>query len=182
MGMNSQNMSAFELLQGIQQKSILHALPLPQKSEIKKTFDGIGFSVSGLRFVAPLEQINEILTYTIITEVPGAKKWVKGIANVRGNLLAVSDFAGFVTGSVARYNQKSQILIVQFKDIQAGLIVDEVYGLRHFYEENFSPEHTMTEESFQKFVKGSYQQGNDIWPIIDIHSIVDLPEFRQVAN
>jgi twitching motility protein PilI len=180
--MINRSLSAFELLQDIQHRSFAHALPLPQKSEIKKTFDGIGFSVGGLRFIAPLDQINEILTYTAITEVPGAKKWVKGIANVRGNLLAVSDFAGFVTGRIAQYSQKSQILIVQFKDIQAGLIVDEVYGLRHFFEENFSQEHHVDEDSFKKFVKGNYQQGDDIWPVIDIHSIIDMPEFRQVAN
>ena len=173
--------TAFELLDELSRRSIKYASPLPQKSEIKQTWDGIGFRLGKERFIAPLDQVNEILTYLPITEVPGAKEWVKGIANVRGNLLAISDFSGFVMDRNTKYTHRSQILVVNHKDVQSGLVVDEVYGLRHFFNEDFSTHCTVNEEGMQKFIKGSYSQGEDVWPVVDIYSIVEQPEFKQVA-
>ncbi len=173
--------TAFELLREIANRSIETASPLPQRTEVRETWDGIGFRVGNENFVVPLDQVSEILTYISITAVPGAKEWVKGIANVRGNLLAISDFSGFVQNKVSKYTKKSQILVIHHKDIQSGLIVDEVFGLRHFFTEDFLKKCKVNDDNLQRFIRGGYKQGENLWPVVDIFSIVDEPGFRQVS-
>ena len=67
------------------------ALELPSRQEMVQYWSGIGFMLDGRRYVAPLEQVSEILTVPSYTRVPGVESWMKGVANVRGRLMAVMD-------------------------------------------------------------------------------------------
>ncbi|MCK7576667.1 MAG: chemotaxis protein CheW [Chromatiales bacterium] len=49
---------------------------------------GSRVSVSPIcRLVTPLDHVSEVLPPPAVTPVPGTKKWLKGIANVRGTLV-----------------------------------------------------------------------------------------------
>jgi twitching motility protein PilI len=169
------------LLQEMAQRSRRHAHSLPQQIEVKATWDGIGFKVGEQAAVAPLEQIKEILTSATISRIPGAKEWVKGVSNVRGNLLPILDLQGFLWGKPTKVSRHTRILVIQHKGISAGLIVDEVMGMRHFLEEEFSDDVAAFDGALQALLSGSYRQSGERWAVIDIHKLVEAPEFLQVA-
>ena len=53
---------------------------------------GVGFRLGRERFVVPRDEVREVLMVPpAVTRVPGAKSWVKGLANVRGHLLPLVD-------------------------------------------------------------------------------------------
>ena len=49
----------------------------------------IGFMLGTYSCFLPLSEINEIIYAPLITHVPGAKPWVLGVCNVRGQLVAI---------------------------------------------------------------------------------------------
>ena len=75
----------------------------------------------------------------------------------------------------------SRILVIQHKGVSAGLIVDEVLGMRHFLEEEFSEDVSSIDATFHKLLSGSYRQAGDCWAVFDIHRLVETPEFLKVA-
>ena len=53
--------------------------------------------MAGETYLVAREETREVLTYpSQLTRVPGAKTWVKGLANVRGALLPVIDLRQFL--------------------------------------------------------------------------------------
>ena len=53
---------------------------------------GVGFRIGEEQFVATREQVREVLMLPdSMTRVPGAKRWLLGIANLRGHLLPLVD-------------------------------------------------------------------------------------------
>ena len=77
----------------------------------------------------------EVLPVPAITPVPLTKPWFLGIANVRGALHGVVDFAGFIGtgpasahGSNAGGQARLLLLGTRFSEIRAGLVVDRVLG------------------------------------------------------
>mgnify|MGYP001591266606 FL=1 len=53
---------------------------------------GVGFRIGEEQFVAGRDQVREVLMLPdTITRVPGAKRWLLGIANLRGQLLPLVD-------------------------------------------------------------------------------------------
>jgi twitching motility protein PilI len=103
------------------------------------------------------------------------------VANIRGTLLPVMDLHGFIQGGVTLPGRRSRILVVRHKGISAGLMVDEVLGLKHFYEEEFSAESGTVDPAFARYLRGSYRQEGEIWPVFSMAALVDSPEFMQVA-
>ena len=75
----------FKLLKEIEFRSRHSAAGLPQQDEEREFWQGVVFSIGQERFVAGLGAIAEILNYPAsVTPVPGAKLWMRGIANIRG--------------------------------------------------------------------------------------------------
>lgn len=169
------------ILYQLDQRSKAYAHSLPQQLEAKSTWDGIGFRLGEFTVLAPMEQVGEILTISDISRIPGAKEWVRGIANVRGNLLPILDLPGFVFGKVGKMTRKSRVLVMQYQGIFAGLMVNEVLGMRHFLEEEFSEDVAPLDKSIQPFLTGSIRQRGEVWGVFNIHQLVERPEFMQVA-
>ena len=64
--------------------------------------------------------------------VPGVTNWVLGLANIRGNLMPILDMNGYLYAKPCKIRKESRILIINKHGVVAGLLVDEVYGLRRF--------------------------------------------------
>jgi twitching motility protein PilI len=172
----------FELLRKIEARSQAKALGLPQQIEVRRTWSGIGFRAGSSRLVTPMGEIAEILEYPGMTRVPSALPWVKGIANIRGSLLPVMDLYGFVSGSHTVPGRRSRVLVMRHENFECGLLVDEVLGLRHFFEEEKQPGPEGVTDEFAPFVEGAYRQGDTVWGIFSPRKLAETPAFMEVAS
>lgn len=169
------------LLHELEQRSQVHAHGLPQRLEVKASWEGIGFRMAEHHWVIPLEQVKEILQQVELSYIPGAKEWVRGIANVRGTLLPILDLSGFLLDHRTKMTTRSRILVMQHKGIAAGLLVEEVVGMRHFHAEEFSDDISDIDVSFRQMLLGQYRQFGESWGVFSINHLTDIPEFMQVA-
>lgn len=169
------------LLQDIERKSRANARGLPQQAELEEEWNGIAFRVSGQRLVAPINQVKEMLPLPMLTRVPGAKSWVMGIANVRGMLLPVMDLAMFLDGRHTQIGKASRVMVINHDSVLAGLLVDEVLGLRHFLNEEQTHELPDVALTVQPYLDHGYRKGEDHWAVFSFDKLADSPLFLQVA-
>jgi twitching motility protein PilI len=161
-------------------REALHRLPLEEK--VIEIWSSVGFILNGTRFVAPMDEVAEILTMPRITPVPGVGGWIKGIANVRGRLLPVIDLLGFFIGNQPAASAKlKRLLVIEAGDIYAGLIVDDVLGMQHFAADSYQNRVINVPDAFLSAVIGSYQQGQQIWPIFSPLKLLDDQRFMKLA-
>lgn len=97
---------------------------------------GVGFSMLGQRLVAPMGTVTEILKVPTLARLPRVQPWVEGIANVRGRLLPVIGLAAFLGGSATLAWRSHRVLVLASEAFDCALLVDEVYGLKHFTAES----------------------------------------------
>ncbi len=169
------------LLQEIEQRCLAHAIGLPQQEEIKSTSLAIGFRIGELKMVTPVDEVTELLTYPSLSRIPGTKTWVRGIANVRGNLLPVMDLQDYLTKQSTELTIKSRVLVVNHDGVFSGLLVDEVLGLRHFQDEERKNKLPEVDNFIKSYLSGSYQQDTEEWGIFSMHALAKSPLFLQVA-
>lgn len=170
-----------EVLQSLELRSKQNAFGLPQQIDVKNTWDGVGFMLGQTRLVAAMDEVLEILKMPPMTYVPGAKSWVKGIANVRGTLLPIMDLKGFMGKTLVDVDRRSRVLVVRHKGIAAGLLVDEVLGMQHFFEEEFKAGSKGLDEVVARYVEGVYHQRGTDWSVFGFHRLLETAEFLQVA-
>lgn len=176
-----QNKAPIELLFDIEQLSKQAARGLPQRLDIKESWSGIVFRISEVNLVAPLNQVNEIMHYPKLTLVPGTKKWVKGVANIRGTLLPIMDLQGFLGKNNSPASPKSRVMVIKYEDLAVGLVVDEVLGLKHFNEENQVTAVAKFDASLRSFIQGAFRQDDVETLIFSMHALAGHPDFFKVA-
>jgi len=172
----------FELLRSIEMRSRSKALGLPQREELRQSWSGIGFRIGDVRLVAPFGEVSEILTLPTLTKVPSARPWVMGLANVRGTLLPILDLGMFVEGRKTPLHTRTRLLLVNQKGVMAGVVVDEVFGLRHFYEEEQTDMFPQISQQLMTYLSGAYQQNEIYWGIFSMLHLCQDPQFAEVAS
>jgi twitching motility protein PilI len=123
----------FALLAGLDARFRALDTPLPDEAPPVEVWAGVLFRIRERLFLAPLEQIAEVLEPPAdITPLPGTKPWVLGVANNRGTLLPIFDFAALVYGGMPARRDSDRILVVRQEESPCGLMVAEAIGIRHF--------------------------------------------------
>jgi len=172
---------AYALLQDIDLRSRTKALGLPQQIEVRRTWSGVGFRLGNVYLLSKLEEVDEILVSPEITRVPSALSWVKGIANIRGMLLPIMDLRDFIDGEAIQAGRKTRVILIKKGELVSGLMVDEVFGMRHFFEEERTKNVPESSDNLKKYLQGAFRKGNMHWGIFDMDNLAEDPGFLQVA-
>ncbi|MDJ0919100.1 MAG: chemotaxis protein CheW, partial [Woeseiaceae bacterium] len=117
-----------------------------------------------------------------MTRVPGARRWMLGIANLRGHLLPLADIKLLLGSGRTTLRRNTRVISVNHREIPAGLVVDEVIGFRRFGDQEYKQERTDTVVRCDRFLKGTYQRGSDQWPVFDLFDFVESNLFLQAAE
>jgi twitching motility protein PilI len=169
------------LLREMERRAQGESIETPAAQPSGDVWRGIGFSVGGRRLVTSMADVSEVMHCPKLARVPGAKDWLMGVANLRGALLPVVNLQGFLQGEPASFDRESRILVVEQDEILAGLAVEEVFGVKHFLEEQRLPGVAASENWLGPYVVGSFHVANDTWEVFDVHSLIAAPAFMQVA-
>jgi twitching motility protein PilI len=172
---------ALELLRELERRATSNAAGLPQQEEVKNEWIGIGFRIGDFSFVAPLGEVAELLRYPELSRVPGTKQWVRGIANVRGNLLPVMDLKGYLLQEASTLTGNSRVLVVNHEGVYSGLLVDEVLGLKHFLDEERRKSIPEVNDFIKTYLSGSFIVDGQQWGIFSMHALAESHLFVQVA-
>lgn len=136
MVMTSQIIKPFELLLEYERRSVAHALGSGTKEESSGDWSGIGFKIGEMFLVSSVDDVNEVVILPELIKIPGIDAWVLGLVNIRSNLIPAIDLKQYLTGEPSRITKHSRMLIIDQPGGQAGLVVDEVFGQRHFQEQS----------------------------------------------
>lgn len=171
----------FELLLELERRSIRAAAGRGLETGAQNEWVGVAFRIGEHLFVTPRMQVREILTYPGVTRVPGSKSWLKGLSNVRGQLLPIIDMNEFFGGEETLAGRSTRIIAINHEEIPAGLLVDEVRGFRRFGHEEMKAA-TAPAPGFAPFVTGLFERGEEYWHVMDMMRLVESQTFLQAAE
>lgn len=121
-----------------------------------------GFVIENIGFLIAEKTLSEVVRNTKIYPIPHTKSWMRGLINLRGNLVPVYDFSLLLGLS----NNKTQFdnLLVLGKDSQSvGLLIEKVpksYDIGSWQKLVQVPCHL---SGLQDHVVDAYSNGDTIW-------------------
>lgn len=140
----------------------------------------LGLQAGGELWLIDLAESGEILPVPTLTPVPLAIGWLRGVANVRGMLYAVSDLAAFQGGNPTVLTGDARLLLPHAKfGCNSALLVSRVLGLRA--REDFEPAEN-AEPDQRPWVAGQFTdtQGR-LWRRFDPRRLYTDERFLDVA-
>jgi twitching motility protein PilI len=172
----------YELLRELDRRARAAAQGKPEASASGAEWVGIAFRLGGEAFLLAREETREVMSYpAAVTRVPGAKAWVRGLSNLRGQLLPVIDLRAFLGSGASSITRASRVLVANHREIPAGLLVDEVMGFRRFYESEFSAELPPTLRRCERYLAGAFKRGAEVWPVFSVRTLLESQSFLQAA-
>jgi twitching motility protein PilI len=173
----------FELLKELEKRSRAVTAGPVAESSAGREWVGVAFRMGGETFLVAREETREVLGYpAAVTRIPGAKSWVKGLANVRGQLLPMLDLRQFLGSGASASSRNTRVVVVNHREIPAGLMVDEVLGFRRFAEAEFNAEAPPTVIRCDSYLAGAFRRGGEVWPVLSLKSLVESQSFLQAAS
>jgi chemotaxis signal transduction protein len=144
-------------------------------------FAGLGFRVGPWHLTVSMEPLAEVLRSETITRVPGAKAWFRGVMNLRGTVLSVTDLGSFVDSEPASESLSGRVLVFRSETWMAGLEVHEVFGLCSFrlHERVSDPEPTGS--LLDDYRVDAFEAEGKTWLALDPARLLSDSRFRAAA-
>ena len=172
----------FELLAELERRGRAVSAQLSQDANTGREWVGVALRMAGDLYLVAREETREVLGVpTGTTRVPGAKPWIKGLANVRGQLLPVIDLRQFLGSGITPITRNTRIVVVNHREIPAGLLVDEVLGFRRFAESEFNGDAPPTVARCERYLAGAFRRGQEQWPVLSLRQVLESPSFAEAA-
>ena len=101
------------------------------------------FVVGDQQFALPLTEVREIDRCGGITFLPKTPDWLRGVTNLRGEIVSVTDFRRLLNLSAGSCERNEKIIVVHSQQYQArtALVVERVLGIRSLHARQDMPNH-----------------------------------------
>lgn len=172
----------FELLAELERRGRAVTASAAADAEKVGEWVGVALRMAGELYLVAREEAREVLGVPAqLTRVPGAKSWILGLANVRGQLLPIIDLRHFLGSGITPVTRNTRVLVVNHREIPAGLLVDEVLGFRRFAENEFSGDAPPTVARCERYLAGAFRRGHEQWPVLSLRTILESQSFAEAA-
>lgn len=132
----------------------------------------LSFRIANEDYGIEIKYIIEIIGIQKITKVPNINEYIKGIINLRGNIIPVVDVRTRFGLREIEYNDRTCIIVVRLSNTSIGLIVDEVQEVVNITEENIAPPPATNKGSHSKFIQGIGKVGKNVKILLSINRLL----------
>jgi twitching motility protein PilI len=138
----------------------------------------LGLEVGGAVWLLDLTEAGEMIPVPPISAVPLARPWFRGVANIRGNLYSVTDFAAFLGGEATAITDQARLLLISDRfRTGCALLVGRSLGLRK--SDELEPRAGGTGS---KWTRAEYTDAEGKrWRELNVPALVRDPEFLDVS-
>lgn len=173
------------ILASMEQDALASRPGLPLVNKEVRDWTGVAYKIGDFEVVSPMNQISEMLAYPeSITPVPGTQAWFLGVTNVRSHLLPIIDLAQYLQLQSVEADKISRVLVARIKDVNVGLLVPHVLGIRHFDEKQHLK---MVDQPFAQmrglgvYVEMLFKAEEGEWPLFNLDILISDSRFRNAA-
>ncbi|ADG92354.1 CheW protein [Arcobacter nitrofigilis DSM 7299] len=145
------------------------------------TSEYMKFVLGSMQYAIELPKIREILTYPeMITVLPNVPTYIKGLINLRGEVVPVVDLRiKFKTGDIVNNQNTAVIAVVTEDKRMIGIVVDKVDDVQRLDLTSLSPVSEIGSSIPAKYLKGFVRlHNNEMLVIMDIETVVSKVELE----
>ncbi len=135
--------------------------------------------LDGEQYAVGILRVQEIRGWEAATRVPNAPTYLKGVINLRGNIVPVYDLRARFGMPVAEYSKESVVIVVRHGEPDAGrsmgLVVDAVSDVLVVQDEQISQTPEFEGQVPTEHIMGLASAGDDMVMLLDLDSLAERP-------
>ena len=146
-------------------------------------FKMVTFSLSGKDYGVDIMNVKEIAKADKFTYVPNAASFVRGVYNLRGDIIPIIDLRQFFHLPMqSKSDSVENMLILHINDQVYGTIVDKIDKVVGINKETIQPPHPIFGDINIKFISGVVEKQGDLYIILDVIRIFTVTEDEKKSS
>jgi len=141
------------------------------------TLQIVVFKLGQEEYGLQIDQIKEVVITPNITEMPQTASYVKGVANIRGNVIAIFDLADRFNLNKEKSATLSSkyTLVIESEDLKLGILVDEVPNTVSVKKSDLDESVSIISDANTEsnYIKGIIKTDERLIILIDVFKVVD---------
>ncbi len=153
------------------------------KTEINKGLMEISsFYVNNLLVGVDIQYMQEINRHLDITEVPHSPEYVKGVVNLRGEVVTVLDLRTILGMDIVPIDDQSRNVIINYDNENVGLVIDKIADVVIAKQSDIEPAPANVGGVQGYFFQGVYKLENELLVILDVNKVLQVESEVQVQS
>jgi purine-binding chemotaxis protein CheW len=153
-------------------------------SAVSKQF--LTFRIGNENYGLELSQTREIIEYSGITEVPLMPKFLRGVINLRGEVVPVIDLAVRLGRSSIEVQRRTCIIVVELTNNDQhhvlGLLADAVSEVIEMDDESIEDAPSFGANIRAEFIQGIAKQGEEFVVLLDANNALSIRELAHLVE
>jgi len=156
---------------------------MPDEKTTSEEIQVVMFSLANEEFAARVNQIKEITKIIEITQMPKAPSFIKGVMNLRGQVIAVIDLAKQLGLPTSELGEETRNIVVDMDGNIVGMIVDAVTEVLKISTENIDPTPPLIESRIDtRYIEGIGKLEDRLFVLLDLKKVLSLEEIESVEK
>ena len=141
------------------------------------------FAVADATYAIPEGYVSEVARVPAMTVVPHVPPWVRGVTNLRGDVVSVADLRVYL-GLEPTLLHTGRLLVVRLphEDFSMGLLVDRVDLIANVPRDAVRLPVSPVEGALAPFLTGVCQVGDRLVTVIDLDRFLRSTDIRQFES
>ena len=148
----------------------------------EQTLQMINFTVGGDEYAVEIQKVREVINFREITQLPKAPSFVKGIINLRGELIPVFDLREKFGLAHEAYSPLTSVVIVEIGRKAVGVVVDSVRHVIRVAPGELAPSPPFVGGLSGRFVSGVAKLGERLIVVLDMDKILTTDEMIELQS
>ena len=138
------------------------------------------FILSGEEYAINILRVKEIIGYDTVTTVPQTPPWIRGVINLRGNVVPVIDLAVRFRLGEEPVTKTTCIIILDWqqesRDTMMGVVADSVNQVMDISANDVQPVPAFGTYITADYLQGMVQQGKKFAMLLNIEKVLSADE------
>lgn len=132
------------------------------------------FTLDGMLFGVEVLKVQEVIRFQEMTRVPLAPSVVRGLINLRGQIVTAIDLRRRLELSERPADQSPMNVVIRTDDEAVSLLVDEIGDVREVDEEAFERPPETLKGVAREVIRGAYKLKDRLLLVLDTEKVVQL--------
>ena len=155
---------------------------IPLQAEEAKIVQLIVFNLGSEEFGVEIGAVREIIRTGAITPIPDSPEFIKGVINVRGEIVATIDLKTRFFSRTKKDVESKHILITAQENNLFGLMVGEVTEVLRVPATGIKPAPELVTKVQQKYLSGVLALDNRLIILLDLAKVLSVEELARLAD
>lgn len=140
------------------------------------------FNLADEEFGVDIDQVKEIIKVSTVTPLPDSPEFIKGLTNVRGDIIAVIDLKKrFFLPEKEGVDSKHIVITREQKNV-LGIMVDEVTEVLRVPQKEIKPTPGIVTVIHKKYMSGVITLGDRLIILLDLKTVLSEEELERLSE